>query len=120
MGEEVKIFFLTGLSFHFAITFKDPPFGDGDDGGGKVPKEFPRGMDFHPPLGIHFSLHVAIDDERIDTNLSFDDCCFPYNEGATLEDLTFKLSIEAEDPFKGHLSFKDGFLSQEGANVLHG
>jgi hypothetical protein len=62
VGEEIQILFFMRLSFHFAMTLEDAPLGDSDDGGGKVPMEFSRGMDFHPPSGIHFSFHLAVDD----------------------------------------------------------
>jgi len=56
LGEEVKILFLEGLSFHFTMTFKDSPISNRDKGKGKEPVEYNRRIDNKTTQGKKYKI----------------------------------------------------------------
>ena len=121
LGEDVEILlFSIKYPFHFAMALKDSTLINGKDWGEQVSIDFTCGMDFYTSLGIYLPLHQTINDDRIDPDLSFDDCCFTNDECSAFEDFSLEFPIQTKYAFKGHLSFKEGLLSQISANFLWG
>ena len=118
--EEVKIILLfIGLS-HFAVTLEDSAFVHHQAGSEKVSVELARGVDLHSPRRADIALDSAVDDDRMDIDLSLDECGFSYDQCSALEDLSLKLSLQAKDTLKGHLPFKDRLLPQKSADLFCG
>jgi hypothetical protein len=76
MGGLVKIIFFIGLSFHFALAIKESTLIDGENRCEEISVKLPCGMDLHPVLGTNLSFYMAIDNDCMGLNFSFDDRCF--------------------------------------------
>ena len=96
--------------FHFAIALEDSAFIDNKDWGEEISVELAYGVDLHPPFGMDLSLDPAMDDDRMDLDLSFDECRFAYDQRPALKDLSLKLPLQAKDALKSHLPFEDRVL----------
>ncbi len=118
MGKGERPFLPVWRALHLAMPFEDTPFIDNQGGGEEVPMKLACGVNLSFFVNMDLPFHLATDDDGVDPDLSFDDGGLCNDECSAIKDLPFEFTFQAEYTLKGHLSFKEAFLSQEGTDLL--